>query len=192
MRYELVVKDQAHNRTFKPLVLARIFPGGAQSHATATRYFQEKVLPLVAAMQKRPELEPFATPAALLNDLPMVLHVFPLDGELPTLVQTTDPAYMLDLLRSALPAAHDHHLILDSCQVDLGHYGRQHRCVLRYTIDGHSATTQEQSRQQVYGKVAADGRGELVESGPDLIAPTAAPIQQWRQLSHSQHVGLLS
>lgn len=176
LRYELVVKDQTRASTFKPLVLARIFPGGAQSQATAERYFQEKVLPLVAAMQKRPELEPFATPAALLNDLPMVLHVFPLDGELPTLVQTTDPAYMLDLLRSALPAARDQHLILDSCQVDLGHYGRQHRCVLRYTIDGHSATTQEQSRQQIYGKVAADGRGELVDQALTLLRQRLRPF----------------
>ena len=176
MRYELVVKDQAQDSSFKPLVLARVFPGGAQGQATAERYLQEKVLPLVATMRNRPELEPFATPAAILNELPMVFHVFPLDGELPTLVQATEPAYMLDLLRSALPAARDRHLILDSCQVDLGHYGRQHRCVLRYTIDGHSATTHEQRRQQIYGKVAADGRGELVDQALTLLRQRLRPF----------------
>lgn len=169
LRYELVVKEHSQHSTFTALVLARVFPGGLQGQSMAERYLQEKVRPLVAAMQDRPETAPFPNMAALFPELPMVLHVFPVDGELPSLVQTTDPTYMLALLRSAMPAVRDQQLTLERCQVDLGHYGRQHRCVLRYTIDGHWTATQEPSQQQIYGKVSADGRGELVDQALTLL-----------------------
>ncbi len=51
-----------------------------------------------------------------------------------------------------------------------GHYGRQHRCVLRYELEGQwtdadgnvDANAAQNERQIVYGKVAADDRGKLV------------------------------
>lgn len=45
------------------------------------------------------------------------------------------------------------------CQVELAHYGRQHRCTLRYVLEG-IASDGAAAHQVVYGKVASDGSGE--------------------------------
>ncbi|MEZ4726063.1 MAG: ABC transporter ATP-binding protein [Caldilineaceae bacterium] len=165
LRYEVVINDRQQDVVLTPLVLARIFP----TLAAAEAYLHEKLQPLVSAMQGRSEIAPFAQPVALLPELNMVVHVFPLDGELPTLVSATDPAQMLPLFAAALPAARDGQFTLESCQVTLGHYGRRHRCVLRYVVDGQWVHNQLPGRQEVYAKVAADGRGELVDQALTLL-----------------------
>jgi len=165
LRYEVIINDCQQDEVLTPLVLARIFP----TLAAAEAYLHEKLQPLVVAMQGRPEIAPFAQPAALLPELNMVVHVFPLDGELPTLVSATDPAQMLHLFATALPVARDGQFTLETCQVALGHYGRRHRCVLRYVVDGHWVHNQLPGRQEVYAKVAADGRGELVDQALTLL-----------------------
>jgi ABC-type multidrug transport system fused ATPase/permease subunit len=165
LRYEVLYKDTKQRQTQQTLVLARIFttPDAAES------YLATKLKPLVATVQGRDELAPFVQSAALLPDLNMVIHLFPVDGELPTLIAATDPVRLLVLLHTALPAVRDRQLRLADCHVELGHYGRQHRCVLRYLVDGHWVSNQQPYRQQIYGKVAADGRGELVDQALTLL-----------------------
>jgi len=165
LRYDLVYQDTQQKQMLQALVLARIFT----TAEAAESYLATKLQPLVAAMQERAELKPFVHPATLLADLTMVVHLFPVDGELPTLVAATDPVRLLMLLHTALPAVRDRRLVLDDCQVTLGHYGRQHRCVLRYQVDGRWVNDQQPYRQQIYGKVAADGRGELVDQALTLL-----------------------
>jgi aminoglycoside phosphotransferase len=63
-----------------------------------------------------------------------------------------------EILTATLPDALGGRFTIRDCQVDLAHYGRQHRCTLRYTLDGTDAGGAA-ARQVVYGKVAADGSG---------------------------------
>ena len=165
LRYEIVCRDNQQQQTLSALVLARI----CTTPDAAEAYLADKLQPLASTVQGRTELAPFTQSAALLADLNMVVHLFPVDGELPTLVAATDPVHMLALLQTVLPSVRNGQLVLEKCQVELGHYGRQHRCVLRYAVAGHWVSNQRPYYQQIYGKVAADGRGELVDQALTLL-----------------------
>jgi thiamine kinase-like enzyme len=56
--------------------------------------------------------------------------------------------------------------VVEDCTIEAGHYGRQHRCVLRYEVDGRwvdaEQNTLRRERQVIYGKVAADDRSKVV------------------------------
>ncbi|HEX7248231.1 MAG TPA: ABC transporter transmembrane domain-containing protein [Actinomycetota bacterium] len=153
MRYEIVVRN---GRGSTPaLVNARIFP----DEATTRGYLETNLAPLAATVAGRPELAAFPTPVALASPLNMVVSLFPLDGELPTLVRATDPHVMLAVLASALPQARNGSFIPVACEIDVGHYGRQHRCVVRYTVSGRSAGSGAPRAITMYGKVSSDRRG---------------------------------
>jgi ABC-type multidrug transport system ATPase subunit/thiamine kinase-like enzyme len=158
LRYELQVMSTVSGRAETVVMLARIFAEGD----AAERYLHKRVLPLVSRLQGRPELALFTNPVALLDDLNMVVSPFPLDGELPALIDASDTEQMADLFRETLPDAVDGRFTVDACAVEAGHYGRQHRCVLRYTITGRWLENNEAGQQVAYGKVAADDRGKLV------------------------------
>jgi thiamine kinase-like enzyme len=66
---------------------------------------------------------------------------------------------MAELFREWLPEALAEPFTVEGCQVELGHYGRQHRCVLRYEIEGRRPDSAEPESRVIYGKVAVDGRG---------------------------------
>src|SRR3989442_9060618 len=88
----------------------------------------------------------------------MTVSVFPIDGELPTLVGATDPAAALEILRDQLPDATAGRFTPTRCNVDLGHYGRQHRCVLRYTVHGTGPAGGEAPPGNVVRKNTAEPR----------------------------------
>ena len=134
------------------LVTGRLF---ADRDACA-RYVEERLAPLAEAARGREELDLFATPVGVVEPLCMALQVFPVDGELPTLVEATDRRRMLGVLGQALPAAGGDGLVAEDCRVELGHYGRQHRCVLRYHVDTRAAG--DGARRQL---LAQDGRWEF-------------------------------
>ncbi len=165
LRYEVRIEHTATGETQASLLLARIFGSAGE----AETYLATRLAPLVAKMAGRAEIAPFASPVALLEDLNMAVSVFPIDGELPMLIAATDPDRVLDLLHGAVPDEGPNHFEVEGCTVEPGHYGRQHRCVLRYRLHGswvdqagHDQTTSANRRQLVYGKVAADDRGKLV------------------------------
>ncbi|HEX9441646.1 MAG TPA: phosphotransferase [Roseiflexaceae bacterium] len=164
IRYQLEVDDSASGQTFEPLVIGRVFP----DQATCARYMREKLAPLVERMRGREEIAPFVTPVAIIEPLNMVVYVFPIDGELPVLVDVTDRRRMREILGEMLPDALDNRLTVQDCRVELGHYGRQHRCVLRYHISGATPGADTPQQLLVYGKIAADGRGAL--AGPVIAA----------------------
>ncbi|HYY74540.1 MAG TPA: phosphotransferase [Solirubrobacterales bacterium] len=157
VRYRTEVRDRAGAVVMPALVIGRLSPDLASSRT----YLESRLAPLARAMRGRPEVAPFATPVAVLEPLCMAVSVFPIDGELPTLVAATDPAVALEILCEALPDARAVGFTPTRCHVDLGHYGRQHRCVLRYTIHGTGRAGEEAAPITVYGKVAADHRGAL-------------------------------
>jgi hypothetical protein len=164
VRYELEVKNNTNGQTIQPLVIGRVFP----DHPTAAQYLHDKLVPLAERMRGRDEVAPFHAPVAMIEALNMVMSVFPIDGELPVLVDVTDPKRMREILAVMLPDAQANRLTIQDCQVELGHYGRQHRCVLRYHITGTPSGTETSQHMLVYGKVAADGRGAL--AGPVITA----------------------
>ncbi|MGH9278978.1 MAG: hypothetical protein ACRD12_12845, partial [Acidimicrobiales bacterium] len=86
---------------------------------------------------------------AVVDDLGLALSVFPACGELPTLVEATDPERVARVL-GATPAG-----------IDLVRFTRTPRCVLRYRLP---------SGVSVYGKVAAD----LSPHTPRVLAGLAA------------------
>jgi len=157
------------------LVTGRLF---ADRDACA-RYVEERLAPLAEAARGREELDLFATPVGVVEPLCMALQVFPVDGELPTLVEATDRRRMLGVLGQALPAAGGDGLVAEDCRVELGHYGRQHRCVLRYHVDTRAAGDGARQRLLVYGKVAGDGRGALALPVTGALRQLLAQDGRW-------------
>jgi hypothetical protein len=155
LRYEMEVRDRATGNLFEPLVIGRIF----QDRSACAGFMRGKLAAVAARMRGRAELAPFTTAAAQIEPLNMIVHAFPIDGDLPVLVDVTDPAYMLALLSETLPEMQEGRFTPRDCRVDLAHYGRQHRCTLRYTLHG-AGPAGEEAERVVYGKVAADGSGE--------------------------------
>jgi hypothetical protein len=139
--------------TIEPTVMGRVFADGE----AATRYMREKLAPLATRMRGRPEVAAFATPAALIEPLHAVVHVWPVDGELPTLVDATDRAHMMEVLRQELPRALGEPFAVRGCEVELVSYRRRGRCVLRYTVTGDG-----DAQLVLYGKVTMLGGEALV------------------------------
>jgi hypothetical protein len=91
----------------------------------------------------------------------MAYAIFPLDGEIPSLVDVTRPERMLPLFRQTLPQALSGELEIDDFRLEPAHYGRFQRCVLRYRLEGHDTDTHQPVEEVVYGKVDADGLGGI-------------------------------
>jgi len=149
VRYEIELGGPAPGAPAH-LVTVRFFP----TAAAADRYLRERLRPLAERVGGRPELRALATPAAVLPDIRATAAVFPVDPDLPTLVDATDDARVTRALAREAPVP----LAVARCDVSRGHYGRRHRCVLRYELDGDGAGSGS-GRRTLYGKVAADDRG---------------------------------
>ncbi len=161
VRYQLEVRDRAGGLVTPALANVRLFPDSR----SAWLHFVSCLEPLAAAASGRDELAPFVTPVALFEPLAMSVSLFPIDGELPTLVGATDPAAMLEILRGVVERASGTPFTPRRCRVDVAHYPREHHCVLRYTLDdGNGAPP-----LTLFGKLAGDDRGALTMAAvPDL------------------------
>jgi hypothetical protein len=164
LRYEIELRDRDGGQALPGLVNARVF--GTQSGSD--EYFEQRLRPLTDSVRGRPETGFFIRSATTVPSLNMAVSVFPIDGELPTLVEATQPTTLLGILRNALPDAQQGGFYPRDCRVGLGHYGRQHRCLLKYEVTGTTPPTDGDRSVLVYGKVAADGRGSL--TGPVIEA----------------------
>ncbi len=150
LRYEMEVRDQESGALLEPLVIGRVF----QDQATCAAFMRDKLAPVAARMHGRPELAAFTQAAGHIETLNMIVHAFPIDGDLPILIDVTDERALPALLADMLPESRAGGFTPRDCQVSLAHYGRQHRCTLRYTLSDGAAES-----RVVYGKVAADGSG---------------------------------
>jgi aminoglycoside phosphotransferase (APT) family kinase protein len=175
LRYEMELRDRMSGAPSEALVIGRVFQGQAARAA----YMRDKLAPVAARARGRADLAPFRAAAAEIGALNMVVHAFPIDGDLPVLLDVTDPGYVLGLLNEILPSARAGELAPRECLVELAHYGRQHRCTLRYTIDGVRPDGGA-AQEIVYAKVATDGSGERT-------APVLAE-QRERLASHGVNV----
>ncbi len=193
MRYELQIEHTASGETQASLLLARIFG----SCAEAETYLATRLAPLAAEMVGRPEIAPFARPYALLEELNMAVSVFPIDGELPMLIAATDPRQVLGLLRGAVPEEAGSHFEVAGCAVEPGHYGRQHRCVLRYKLDGSWVDADGRDAIDPGGQApvglrqGGGGRpGQAGGHGRHGAAPASPACAHQPPLLHAAHPGL--
>ncbi|HEX2235457.1 MAG TPA: ABC transporter transmembrane domain-containing protein [Actinomycetota bacterium] len=112
--------------------------------------------PLGERARGRKEVARLEAAVASLADIPMALHAFPIDAELPTLIEATDAGFMLRVFRDALTRGSDRRR-LGSVRVELAHYPRRHHCLLRYELEASSDGAP--ARRTLFGKVTGNGDG---------------------------------
>jgi len=149
VQYQCRVKDAADGELYDPIVVGRVF----RARGAAATYMRRKLAPLAEKVRHRADLALFANPAAVIEPLNMVLHLWPLDGELPSLVDATDPRLMTGVLAKALGSW----LAPGACRVERVSYRRRSRCVLRYTLTGRAPVGGEPPRLVLYGKLTPRG-----------------------------------
>ena len=152
LRYDLDVRGPNGSDPRRVLVLGRLLEDDE-----AVERYEHAIAPMAAAMAERPDMAPFARLVASLPDR-LVVHPFPIDADLPTLVGATDTALVAELLDVPAGAAR-------SCSgTTAGGIG----CVLRY--ERH---TRDEPAVRVR-KVYSDDRGARI--GPIVAAlATAGP-----------------
>jgi hypothetical protein len=163
LRYDITISDRsgaAHGAVVNGRLLA--------NQTAAEDYMRVHLEPLARRASGHPALAAFTRTIATLQRPHMAVSVWPIDGGLPALVDAGDARLVALELGRALGRD------VRSCTVALGHYGRRHRCVLRYDADTVDADGRRE-RIVVYGKVAADGRGEL---GHAALGALRAPATQ--------------
>jgi hypothetical protein len=187
LRYQVQARNDVTGAVVEPIVMGRVFP----SRSACTEYMSRKLAPVAARMRGRPEVAELAAPAAVIEPLDMVVHVWPIDGELPTLVEATDPRRMLEVFRETLPETMGQPFAVEDCEVELVSYRRRQRCVLRYTVAGRAAGSDDVRSIVVYGKVTGVGNetlaSPLVETLRDRVrrhgaahGPTLPRLLAWR------------
>jgi hypothetical protein len=127
-------------------------------------------LPLIAAVRDRAEVAPLQTPVALIPSLAMVVHAYPVDGELPTLAAATDPQVAASVVEELLAEQGQPPIRVTGCRVEPVHYNRRHRCMLRYDLELANLPP-----VTVYGKVANDGSGAR---SPGVVAALEALLSE--------------
>jgi hypothetical protein len=179
LRYRFRARDRAGGTVLEPFLIGRVFP----NRSACARYMDVKLAPVAARMRDRPEVAAFAAPAAMIDALNMVVHVWPVDAELPTLVDVTDRRHMLDVFGETLPAALNRPFAAEDCRIELVSHRRRRRCVLRYTLFGRTPDRDEVGRLIVYGKVTGFGDQALnsrtLEAVRERIRGPAA-VQRFR------------
>jgi hypothetical protein len=157
VRYPIRATSRSSGTLVEPVVTGRVYP----DQPTAADYMREEVAPLVARVRDRPDMSAFTVPAATIDDLNMVVQVWPIDGELPTLVDATDPVRMVEVFRDTLRDALGQPFEVEDCRVELVSYRRRGRCVLRYTLTRAMIRGDVISPLIVYGKVTPTGDASL-------------------------------
>jgi hypothetical protein len=143
LRYRFRARERGSDESLEPIVTARVFP----SRGECAAYMSDKLAPLAERMRGRPEVVAYLAPAATIEPLHMAVQVWPVAGELPTLVDATDRARMTEILRQTL----EPRFAVEDCKIELVSYRRRQRCVLRYVVDDGAR------RMIAYGKVSAVG-----------------------------------
>lgn len=167
LQYECRVRDAASGAVSERIVIGHLFP----DRESCARYLQQRLEPLVERVRGRPDLMALASPAAVIEPMHMVVCVWPIDGEMPALIDATDPRRMLGVLAHVLGTR----LTVGDCRVELVSYRRRTRCVLRYVVRGVAPRGGEPERLVLYGKLTPLG-DELLNG--DALAQLRAHFEQ--------------
>ena len=133
LRYTAAVGG-ADGRGREVTVGARVLPD-----ADAAEAFRRDLESAVRAAAGHPLLRGLGAAVATDPAVPMTVHAFPIEPELPGLPAATDPVCAAELLMAALGRA------AAPCQVEVAHHPREGRCTLRYRAAGGGT---------VYAKIA--------------------------------------
>lgn len=155
VRYTLGLKQQHSNLTREALVSGRLFPNQPACDA----YLNERLIPLASGISGRDEVAWFDTPIGVILDLHMVVHAWPIDGDLPELLGATDTHRLIPILQDVLSALYGRRFSIVSCQTELVDYGRQQRATLRYAVRSDTGDGHAPQELHVYGKLTGDGSG---------------------------------
>jgi aminoglycoside phosphotransferase (APT) family kinase protein len=157
LRYQFAARHSASGEVLEPILTGRVFA----TRGACEAYLRDKLAPLAERMKGRTEVAAFAAPAAAIEPLDTVVYVWPIDGELPTLVDATDPRRMLEVLREV---GVGDAALTEECRIELVSYRRRQRCVLRYTVGADEAPS-----LVVYGKVTGVGNATLADPAIDEL-----------------------
>jgi hypothetical protein len=146
VRYQLALRDQRTGRTRQAIVTGRLFA----TPRSCAAFVQEQLVPLAADVQEGAEAVPFTARVGILPELNMAVHLFPVDPDLPTLIHATDRRRMKEALRLT-PGAEG--VDVDDCRIEVAHYPRRGRCVLRFELQTRGKDARELRDRALYGKV---------------------------------------
>ncbi|MFN8494006.1 MAG: ABC transporter ATP-binding protein [Caldilineaceae bacterium] len=170
LQYELEILDRASGKTLLHCVLGRLFT----TPRAAENYFRQRLAPLTTQIVGHPENLIFGKPCAQLEMINMVVHVFPIDGELPMLITLTQGERMIEFFQRTLPEAANRRFLIQECTIRVLHYEPHRGCLLRYQLDGRLANAHKAGREILFGQVTADDSGEL-------LAPVLLGLRRWMQ-----------
>jgi hypothetical protein len=131
----------------------------------AERLWSRGDLPGLAERAAALHPSPPAARAAYLPELRAVAQVYPVDLDLPGLVEAASSGAMLERLRTALPEGRD----LSAVEPELVRYKPRRRAVLRLALAGGG-------RRTVYAKVRADDRGALIHRAAGVLSAAGVPV----------------
>lgn len=162
VRYRVGLRHAESGRTVEHLVGGRMFVSadGADRVAGDLQTLADRV-------RGRADLEAFARPYDHVRPLQLVVHAFPLDPDLPGLIDATDPDTLEQTVGAALVGVVPD-LALQECHAQVVQYARRGRCVLRYEVWWRLGASGRTVKQVVYGKVYGDRAGEFL--GPAVSA----------------------
>jgi hypothetical protein len=153
VRYLLDLSDQRNGRSRHAIVTGRLFSASRSCAA----FVQDQLVPLAALADDRGETVPHTARIGMFPELNMAVHLFPLDPDLPTLIDATDAERMKGLLQLASWTETADELQVDECRIDVAHYPRRGRCVLRYELQRRGTGSGDPRHQVLYGKVFTPG-----------------------------------
>lgn len=94
----------------------------------------------------------------------LLVRPFPADPDLPTLARALDPVLMRTVLGRVVPGTGGDRAI-GRCAVDVIHYPRRGRCVLRYRLSTGAGGAGELRHPVVFGKVYGDDTAPAAAAG---------------------------
>lgn len=118
-------------------------------------------------------LAPSGREQLLLVEMPrsatdVLVRPFPADPDLPTLSRALDPVLMREVLGRVVPGTGGDRGV-GRCTVDVIHYPRRGRCVLRYRLSLGAGGEGELRHPVVFGKVYGDDTAPAAASGLRLL-----------------------
>lgn len=189
LRYAIRLRDAGTGQTRSVMVTGRLF---ADPDACLA-FFDERLQSLTGDAEGRPETAGFETPVAVFESLRLAVHAYPIDPDLPSLIDATDPTRMADILGRLVPGSLDPDLEVEGCRIVVAHYPRRNRCVLRYEVNGRRRGGV--TSVLVFGKVSSVGeqaldRAVMEELGRELDDDKGG-VRIPRYVGHVPHLDLV-
>lgn len=189
LRYAVRLRDTDTGQTHSAMVTGRLF---ADSDACAA-FFDDRLQPVAGCAEGRPEIAGFDTPVAVFEGLRLAVHAYPIDPDLPSLIDATDPTRMADILGRLVPSSLDPDLEVKGCRIAVAHYPRRDRCVLRYAVNGWRRGGE--ASVLVFGKVSSVGEPALdravIEELGRALGDGMGGVRIPRHVGHIPHLDLV-